>query len=156
MTLTTKPSKTSYRLFSILIVVGLVIAFAITLVVKREPQVEVMVVEQPATPPATLYKYAVINGEPTLAFFHSNTCDSCLQMIDIVNEIYPEFDGQVVLVDVNVYDSQNEFLITMVGVNYIPTLVFYDRTGEEQIHVGVMDGGDLREKLVEISQEIVP
>jgi thiol-disulfide isomerase/thioredoxin len=139
-----------------LIVVGLVIAVTIILVVKREPQVEAMVVEQPATPPATLYKYAIVNGEPTLAFFHSNTCDSCLQMIDIVNEIYPEFDGQVVLVDVNVYDPQNEFLISMVGVDFIPTLVFYDRAREEQVHVGVMDGGDLRKKLVEISQEIVP
>jgi hypothetical protein len=33
--------------------------------------------------------------KPTLAFFHSNNCYSCLVMVDMVELIHPEFAEQV-------------------------------------------------------------
>jgi thioredoxin-like negative regulator of GroEL len=102
--------------------------------------------------PANLYKYAIINSKPALVFFHSNNCDSCIQMIQVINEIYPEFEEQVILVDVNVYEEQNRGLISQLEINYIPTLVFYNRAGEEITHVGVIESKDLHEELSRISQ----
>jgi len=106
--------------------------------------------------PAEQYKYAIANGKPTLVFFHSNTCKSCLQMIDTVNEVYPEFFHQVVLIDVNVYDSQNEGLINRVGINFIPTLVFYNQNGDSLFSIGVISSEELRQKFNEITQGKIP
>lgn len=157
-----KPKIHVSGLPKILVVLALVIAVVAILLVKKQPQTEatqnVVLVSGASTGerPADQYKYAISNSKPTLVFFHSNNCDSCIQMIQIVNDVFPEFAGQVVLVDVNVYDPQNQALISRVGISYIPTLVFYDRTGESQLFVGVMNGQDLRKKLADVSQEPGP
>lgn len=70
-------------------------------------------------------------GQPTLAFFHSNNCVECTKMIKIVADVYPEFEDSVALVDVNVYDPQNRTLLQQARVQYIPTLIFYNVSGEE-------------------------
>jgi thiol-disulfide isomerase/thioredoxin len=106
--------------------------------------------------PAEQYKYAIANRKPTLVFFHSNTCKSCLDMIDTVNEVYPEFFHLVVLIDVNVYDPQNEDLVNRVGINLIPTLVFYNQTGDSLFSIGVISSEELRQKLSDISQGKIP
>ena len=106
--------------------------------------------------PAEQYKFAIANGKPTLVFFHSNTCQSCLKMIDTVNQVYPEFSTQVVLIDVNVYDPQNEYLIYREGINYIPTLVFYNQTGDNLSSIGVISSEELRQKLSDICQGKIP
>ena len=33
----------------------------------------------------------VAGGQPTLAFFHSNTCYQCVEMTGIVERVYPEY-----------------------------------------------------------------
>jgi len=70
-------------------------------------------------------------GQPTLAFFHSNSCVECTKMIKVVTDVYPEFEDSVGLVDVNVYDPQNRALLQQARVQYIPTLIFYDASGKE-------------------------
>ena len=101
--------------------------------------------------PADQYKYAIINSKPALVFIHSNTCDPCIEMIQIVNDVYPEFEDQVILIDVNVYDDQNQGLIAQLGINYIPTLVFYFQNGESQTQVGVLTTDELRQHLISIA-----
>jgi thioredoxin-like negative regulator of GroEL len=153
-----KPKKPTSGLPKILIVLSLIIAVVAVLLLKDQPQAEVtqneaaIRVATASGSPADQYKYAIANSKPTLVFFHSNNCDSCIQMIRIVNEVYPEFTGEVTLVDVNVYDQQNQVLISREGISYIPTQVFYDYTGESQVVVGVMTSQDLRQKLSQISQ----
>ena len=100
--------------------------------------------------PSDLYKQAIMNGNPIMVFVHSNDCDPCIEMINIVNETYPKFQEEIVLIDVNVYDDHNQGLISQLRINYIPTLLFYNRSGEEMTHVGVMESKDLREKLSQI------
>jgi thiol-disulfide isomerase/thioredoxin len=90
-------------------------------------------------------------GRPVLAFFHSNNCQQCLIMMDTVARIFPEYQDQVVLVDVDVYSEFNRPLLSRVRLQYIPTLIFYDRAGESQTRVGVLADSLLREQLSAIS-----
>jgi thiol-disulfide isomerase/thioredoxin len=154
-----KPKIHTSSLPKILVVLGLLLAVIVVLLLKEQPQAEItqndamVSVASKGERPADQYKYAITNSKPTLVFFHSNNCDSCIQMIRIVNDVYPEFAGKVTLVDVNVYDQDNQTLIYREEVNFIPTLVFYDHTRERQLFVGVMSEPDLRQKLSEISRE---
>ena len=91
-------------------------------------------------------------GQPTLAFFHSNNCHQCIVMMETVGQVYPEFSDSVALVDVNVYDENNAALLKRVGLQYIPTLVFYDHTGEGQVSVGVMEAEQLRQTLAALAE----
>lgn len=86
-------------------------------------------------------------GQPVFAFFHSNTCQQCIDMTGIVNQVYPDFIGQVYLVDVNVYDQQNQNLLRRANLRVIPTLIFVDRSGQSWGYTGVMPADALREQL---------
>jgi hypothetical protein len=68
-------------------------------------------------------------------------------MAKILQQVYPEFAGSVALVDVNVYDNRNTILLQKVRIRYIPTLIFYDRAGQAQTSVGVMEPTTLRQQL---------
>ncbi|MBN1284324.1 MAG: sulfite exporter TauE/SafE family protein [Anaerolineae bacterium] len=101
--------------------------------------------------PEAQFDQFLTDRKPFLAFFHSNTCDSCIRMTEIVNEVYPDFAGSVGLVEVDVYDSLNASLLQRAGIRYIPTLTFIDRTGEGQTVSGVMEASILRESLQALS-----
>jgi len=101
--------------------------------------------------PADLLQAARFNTQPVLAFFHSDTCDSCLDMVSIVDQVYPEFADSVTLVDVNDYDDQNRTLIDEVGRQFIPTLFFYDTSGKRHTHIGIMEADQLRKTLILLS-----
>jgi thioredoxin-like negative regulator of GroEL len=90
-------------------------------------------------------------GQPTLAFFHSNTCDQCIQMTEIVNQVYPAFSQSVALVDVNVYDERNANLLSRAGIRVIPTLIFFNQQGQGQMTMGVMQPEQFRQQLQMLS-----
>lgn len=94
---------------------------------------------------------ALENGLPVLVFFHSLTCTPCKQMTGIVEDVYPEFDSTVVLVDVDVYDRKNESLLRNASVRTIPSVVFIDRSGQGQTYIGVMPADELRAMLTGLS-----
>ncbi len=95
---------------------------------------------------------SLAENRPTLAFFHSDTCHQCQVMMETVSQVYPDFAETVVLVDINVYDENNEALLNRVGLQFIPTLIFYDQTGEEQVSVGVMEAKQLRQTLADLAE----
>lgn len=111
----------------------------------------------PSAPPNTLpeeqFDQWLAQGKPMLAFFHSNTCVQCVQMTEIVGQVYPGFAHQVALVDVNVYDRRNASLLRRAGIRVIPTLIFIDHTGSGQGFSGVMTPDALRNQLASIAQE---
>ena len=127
----------------ILAVLGVIVLLGITVYAKQQAQPVATTSELPETQLARL----LAQGKPTLAFYHSNTCDQCIQMTRIVQQVYPEFAGSVALVDVNVYDNRNTILLQKVRIRYIPTLIFYDRAGQAQTSVGVMEPTTLRQQL---------
>ena len=94
---------------------------------------------------------ALSAGQPALAFFHSNNCHQCIVMMETVSQVYPEFADSVALVDINVYDERNERLLQVVRIQYIPTLIFYDRTGNKQVSVGVMEAEKLSQTLAALA-----
>jgi len=43
-----------------------------------------------------------LENKPIFAFFHSNNCQRCIDMMNVVEEVFPEYEGEVFLVDINV------------------------------------------------------
>ena len=136
---------------TIIILAGIVILVLIVFLVKN-PTLNSSV-PRSESPEAQFDKY-LKDGKPTFAFFHSTTCQSCIVMMDIVNQVYPEFKDDVALVDVNVYDPQNANLLQRAGINSIPTLVFIDRKGQGTISIGVMEVDQLRQELQALKESL--
>lgn len=86
-------------------------------------------------------------GQPTLAFFHSTNCVQCVKMMEVVEQVYPEFSDQVALVDVNVYDPSNASLLQRARIQAIPTQVFIDSTGRGLVVIGAMDAQGFRDRM---------
>lgn len=91
------------------------------------------------TSPADQLDQALATGQPVLVFMHSTSCRSCIDMMKVVDEVYPEFTGQIALVDVDVYDEANAALMEKLGLRYIPTVVVFDSAGQASQNVGGMD-----------------
>jgi len=91
--------------------------------------------------------------EPVFAFFHSNNCHLCIEMIKVVDEVLPEYEGKVSLVDINVYDENNKSLLQRAQIQAIPTQIFISRSGEISRQVGLMSADQLRTVLDQISKE---
>jgi thiol-disulfide isomerase/thioredoxin len=91
---------------------------------------------------------ALQKNDPTFIFLHSTDCIPCMEMMDVVAEVYPEFDDSVVLIDVDVYDQRNVNILRSESLQAIPTLVFYDDQGKRQMHIGVLQPDQLRAVLL--------
>ena len=102
---------------------------------------------QPNELPEAQLERLLAAGQPVLAFYHSTNCAKCIQMMEVVAQVHPEFDGSVGLVDVNVYDKRNTNLLQRARIRAIPTQVFFDETGQEKVVMGVMTPEELREQL---------
>lgn len=149
--LTNNHPKTS-RLIQSLVIGGVVLlALAILALKDRSQPSPTSTASSTSALPEARLERSLRAGKPTLAFFHSNTCEQCLQMIGIVEQVLPEFSGRVTLVDVDVYDKANEAFADRACIQYIPALVFYDRDGQSQVHVGVMEANVLRQRLSALS-----
>ena len=130
------------------ILVGIVVLTAVfILLVKDQPQAAAPAPGSSSALPAAQLDRAVQAGKPALVFYHSDSCEQCLIMIDTVKQVYPEFSTSVALIDVNVYDPDNEALLRTARIQLIPTLVFFDAKGQTETHVGVMEAGALRTRL---------
>ena len=89
----------------------------------------------------------LISGQPTLAFFHSNNCVQCIKMLEVVQQVYPEFAASVALVDVDVYDRRNASLLQRAQIRAIPTQIFFDQTGQGMVIMGAMTPDQFREQM---------
>lgn len=138
-----KPAVKTDLLIKILIAGSVLITAGMLLMLKEKPRSSPSAGE----PAGIKLDQARVDGKPTLAFFHSLTRDSCVRMIKIVEQVYPEFAETISMVDVNVYDPQNEDLLHQSKIQYIPTLIFYTQSGQSQTFVGVMEAEQLRVQL---------
>lgn len=86
-------------------------------------------------------------GKPVFAFYHSTDCYTCKVMMATVAEVFPEYEGSLAIVDVNVYDPANQNLLREEKIQSIPTQVFYNRAGESIVIIGVMEPDVLRQQL---------
>ena len=134
----------------IFILAGIALIITVIIIVKNQS------VEQPGstanqTAEALLDQY-LEEGKPIFVFFHSNNCQSCIDMIAVVNQVYPDYKNTVALVDVNVYDPANQNLLRRANIYSIPTQVFIDRTGQGKVAMGVMTPEDFRTQLLALAE----
>ena len=111
------------------------------------PTPEVQASAVPDELPEAQLERLLAAGQPTLAFFHSNNCVQCIKMMEVVQQVYPEFDESVALVDVNVYDKANSRLLQRAQIRAIPTQIFFDRTGQGWVIMGAMTTQQFRERM---------
>lgn len=84
-------------------------------------------------------------GYPVFVFLHSLDCIPCQVMMENVAKVYPEYESEIVLIDVDVYDQNNQNIIRQEQLRAIPTLVFYDSWGNRNVHIGVLDTNQLQQ-----------
>jgi thiol-disulfide isomerase/thioredoxin len=137
----------------ILVIGGVVLLVLMVLIYKQSQSSSRESLASAGELPAEQLERAMRAGLPTLAFFHSNNCDQCIEMTRIVEQVYPEFAESVVLVDVNVYDEQNQSLLRRASIRYIPTLIFFDQNGQGTASVGVTQPDLLRDQLAALTGE---
>lgn len=151
----------SHRPPRTLMLVGIALLIGVVLMIKYQVQSN----PPPATSlaqftsgqhelPETQLNHLLDEGRPTLAFFRSNTCVRCIEMTRTIAQVFPEFATTVSLVDVDVYDQRNAALIQKVGIQVIPTLIFFDHTGAGQVVAGGMPADELRTELQELAQGV--
>jgi thiol:disulfide interchange protein len=93
---------------------------------------------------------ALEDGRPTFVFLHSLDCIPCKEMMGTVANVYPEFQDSVVLIDVDVYDRNNQNILRRERLQSIPTLVFYDAQGNRQLFIGAMPPELFRQTLTQL------
>jgi thiol-disulfide isomerase/thioredoxin len=96
---------------------------------------------------------ALAGGRPALVFFHSMSCEPCLQAIRTVEQVVPEYAQAVTLVDVNVSDTSTHDLLRRTGIRAIPAFAFYDRDGESTLYYGALSKEYLKQLLDGLSRE---
>jgi thiol:disulfide interchange protein len=142
-----KPNSQVLILIGLALLVGAVFLIKNTLAAETQEAINVTAPTASTTLPEELFDRAIEKGQPVLAFFHSLNCIPCMQMMDIVADVYPEFENEVVLVDVDVYDRQNQALLRRASIRTIPTVIFIDRSGEGEIYIGVMEAEQMQTTL---------
>ena len=125
-------------------VVGGVALFLIALVLLLLPSHQQAPSSSPQASPQARLEAALQSREPAFVFMHSLTCASCQEMMGVVARVMPDFEGDIILIDVNVDEPANQALLRSERLQLIPTEVFYDRQGKRQEFVGVMTLEHLR------------
>ena len=129
---------------TILMLAGILIMVAVVFLMKNKPE---PAPDLTAKLPEAQLDWYLENKQPVFVFFHSTTCQTCIDMMDVVDQVYPEFKGQVGIVDVDVYASWNQDLLRRVRITNIPTQVFINQEGMGTTMIGGMQPDDLRAEL---------
>lgn len=165
----TKKKKSDKKIFNknVWIIGGIAVIILLIFILKGQddkpdlsvsgntPEANSAAPDTQATPelPEERLDYLLGKNEPIFAFFHSNNCHLCIEMIKVVDSVFPQYEGRVNLIDINVYDQINQNLLRRAQINAIPTQIFINRSGEMVRSVGLMSADQLREALDKIAGE---
>ena len=139
-----KKKNVREHLPQLLILIGVVLVVTMIFILKKQDS-PVITAQTNETAEEQLSRY-VEAGIPVFAFFHSNNCQSCLLMMDTVDQVYPSYKDQIALVDVDVYDPINQNLLRQAGVYSIPTQIFFDINGQGKVTIGAMNNEELAQQ----------
>ncbi len=85
----------------------------------------------------TNYKEILESGKPVVIDFWATWCGPCRSIAPIVEELATEYEGRVIIGKYNVEDGDD--LSVEYGIRSIPTLLFFDKTGNMvDKHVGTI------------------
>jgi thioredoxin-like negative regulator of GroEL len=134
-----------------LIVLGIVGAVVLLTLVGKElvsrGPAETPSLVNPADPPGVQLEQALAEERVVLVLFQATTCIPCQQMMRIVAEVLPEFEGRLVFIDVDVYQEASISLIRQMQIRVVPTSLIIDGAGEVRMYQGVIPRDLLREEL---------
>lgn len=94
---------------------------------------------------------ALSDRRPMFVFLHSTDCIPCKAMMETVADVYPEYQESVTLIDVDIYDQQNQNILRRERLQSIPTLVFYDAQGIRQVYIGAMQPDHFRDVMTQLA-----
>lgn len=94
---------------------------------------------------------ALDDGRPIFVFLHSLDCIPCKEMMGTVADVYPDFQESVVLIDVDVYNQNNQNILRRERLQSIPTLVFYDSQGNRQVFIGAMPSDQFHDVMTQLA-----
>jgi thioredoxin 1 len=85
----------------------------------------------------TNYKEILESGKPVVIDFWATWCGPCRSIAPIVEELATEYEGRAIIGKYNVEDGDD--LSVEYGIRSIPTLLFFDKTGNMvDKHVGTI------------------
>ena len=91
------------------------------------------------------YEAALKTGKPVYVLFHSLTCDPCIDISAVVDDVIADYEGKVVFVNAITTDAPAARLAGKFRFQYIPTSFFLDAKGEVvDSFTGAMDQAAMR------------
>ncbi|MHB1342231.1 MAG: thioredoxin family protein [Coriobacteriia bacterium] len=91
------------------------------------------------------YEAAVASGKPVYVLFHSLSCDPCVEISAVVDNVMPDYDDKVVFVNAISDDLSGQQLGARFAFQYIPTSFFLSPDGTvADSFTGAMDGAQMR------------
>ena len=94
------------------------------------------------------FESASESGQPTYVLFHSLTCEPCIEISEVADEVIPDYEGEVVFVNVITDDPSGQQLADRFSFQYIPTSFFLGADGTIiDSFTGAIDEADMRARL---------
>lgn len=91
---------------------------------------------------------ALENGDSIWILFKSTTCEPCVKMQKIFDQLKPEYEGKVRFIEVDVNDRANINLLQKYKLQYVPTSYILDGQGNITYqNVGVIPLDELTAEL---------
>jgi len=92
------------------------------------------------------YAAAVASGKPIYVLFHSLTCEPCVEISEVVDQVMPSYEDDVIFVNVIMDDPSGQQLAADFAFQYIPTSFFLAPGGETVVdsYTGAMDATAMR------------
>lgn len=72
---------------------------------------------------------ALENGDSIWILFRSATCEPCVEMYEIFQQLKPEYEGKVKFIEVDANDRANINLLQQYKLQYVPTTFIMDGQG---------------------------
>ena len=95
--------------------------------------------------PVAAYDAALKAGKPIYVLFHSLTCDPCIQISAVADQVVPEYEGKVTFVNVITDDAGGQALAARFTFEYIPTSFFVTSDGTvADSFTGVLTAEEMR------------
>ena len=97
------------------------------------------------------YDAALASGKPVYVLFHSLSCQPCVEISAVADQVIPEYEGEVVFVNAITDDPAGSQLAAKFSFQYIPTSFFLAPDGQVLAeYTGAMDGAMMRGYLDEL------
>lgn len=98
--------------------------------------------------PVAAYDAALAKGRPIYVLFHSLTCEPCIRISAVADQVAPEYEGEVTFVNAITDDAAGQALAARFKFEYIPTSFFIAADGSvESSFTGVLTAKEMRARL---------